>query len=395
MPIGAAYIRVSTEEQLEYSPDAQLREIKKFAEKNGILLAAEYIFIDEGISGRSTKKRDQFNQMIGLAKSKPPPFEVILLWRFSRFARNQEEAMVYKNMLRKNGVQVISVSEPIMEGPFGSLIERIIEWMDEYYSINLSSEVTRGMTEKAIRGEFQSAPPLGYTKSPGQPLQIVEQEARFIRYAFEEYLKGKSCFAIAKELNEMGLTTKRGNRIESRTVDYILNNPVYSGYIRWTPTGKTVGNRIYDSQDTLVVKSDHQPIISQKLFRQVQLKQSEKSRYRSGRRRPAETRKHYLSGLLKCGGCGSSLSYIQSSQGFQCTGYSKGLCKTSHYIRATKIEKLLVAALHELGIPETFTSDVFSERRQGALIQILEKINFNRTEGVVEVYFLDFANKKI
>ena len=100
--------------------------------------------------------------MISIAKSPEHPIDAIVVWKFSRFARNQEESIVYKSMLKKDGIEVLSVSEPLVEGPFGSLIERIIEWMDEYYSIRLSGEVTRGMTEKALRGGYQARPPLGY-----------------------------------------------------------------------------------------------------------------------------------------------------------------------------------------------------------------------------------------
>ncbi len=97
--------------------------------------------------------------MIAAAKSDSHPFDVILVWKFSRFARNQEESIVYKSLLRKKcHVDVVSISEPVIEGPFGSLIERIIEWMDEYYSVRLSGEVTRGMTEKALRGGYQARP---------------------------------------------------------------------------------------------------------------------------------------------------------------------------------------------------------------------------------------------
>lgn len=168
MKQGACYIRVSTDDQLEYSPDAQLREIQKYAKSNDILISKEHIFIDEGITGRSAKKRPGFNKMIGTAKQDPRPFDVILLWKFSRFARNQEESIVYKSLLRRQGVEIISVSEPLAEGPFGTLIERIIEWMDEYYSIRLSGEVTRGMTEKALRGGFQTGAPFGYVSAGGK-----------------------------------------------------------------------------------------------------------------------------------------------------------------------------------------------------------------------------------
>ena len=163
MKIAAAYVRVSTDDQLEYSPDSQLQAIRDYAKSHDLILAEEYIFREEdGRSGRQAEKRPEFMRMISTAKQQPPPFEVILCWKYSRFARNQEESIVYKSMLKKDSIEVISISEPLIDGPFGSLIERIIEWMDEYYSIRLSGEVKRGMTEKVSRGEPVTIPPLGY-----------------------------------------------------------------------------------------------------------------------------------------------------------------------------------------------------------------------------------------
>ena len=164
MKNGALYIRVSTHMQDELSPDAQKRLLLDYAKANHIIVSEDYIFEEKGISGKKADKRPQFQQMIALAKTKPTPFDIILVWKFSRFARNQEESIVYKSLLKKQGIEVLSVSEPVAEGPFGSLIERIIEWMDEYYSIRLSGEVMRGMTEKALRGGYQASPPLGYRK---------------------------------------------------------------------------------------------------------------------------------------------------------------------------------------------------------------------------------------
>ena len=157
--IACAYIRVSTDRQEELSPDAQKRLVIDYAKKNNMLLTNDNIYVENGISGKKADKRPEFIKMIGMAKSKEHPYDVILVWKFSRFARNQEESIVYKSLLKKNNVEVVSVSEPLADGPFGILIERIIEWMDEYYSIRLSGEVTRGMTENAMRGNFQSSPP--------------------------------------------------------------------------------------------------------------------------------------------------------------------------------------------------------------------------------------------
>jgi DNA invertase Pin-like site-specific DNA recombinase len=101
MKIGAAYIRVSTDDQLEYSPDSQIKLIQQFAKKNDIIVPEEFIFIDEGISGKTAEKRPDFNRMIAIAKQKENSFDVILVWKFSRFARNQEESIVYKKCLKR------------------------------------------------------------------------------------------------------------------------------------------------------------------------------------------------------------------------------------------------------------------------------------------------------
>ena len=202
MKTACAYIRVSTDKQEELSPDAQKRLLIDFAKKNNMSLLAENIYIDNGISGKKADKRPEFLKMIGLAKSKEHPYDVILVWKFSRFARNQEESIVYKSLLKKNHVEVVSVSEPLVDGPFGTLIERIIEWMDEYYSIRLSGEVLRGMTEKALRGGYQSSLPLGYkmNKDTGVPY-IYEDEAVIVRKIYADYTAGHMKLLIGGLLN--------------------------------------------------------------------------------------------------------------------------------------------------------------------------------------------------
>lgn len=296
--------------------------------------------------------------MIAMAKQSPPPFHAILLWKFSRFARNQEESIVYKTMLRKSGIDVISVSEPLVEGPFGSLIERIIEWMDEYYSIRLSGEVLRGMSEKARRGGFQSTPSFGYMKPPGAPLTIVPEEASIVHLIFDKYDAGDSFFSIARELNSMGVRTKRGNPFENRTVEYMIRNPIYVGDVRWTPSGKTVGNRVFDSAETLIVHNDDiPPIITREQFDRVNARAAAEREHHRRKGRPAETKKHWLSGTLRCAECGSVMTYSSASGGFQCLNYSKGKC-SSHYVSSAKIESAVLAAMEELCITGNFTPSV-------------------------------------
>ena len=113
---AALYVRVSTDKQDELSPDAQIRLGREYCQKNGLHLYNQYIYQEHGISGRKADKRPQFLKMIADAKSQEHPFDVILVWKYSRFARNQEESIVYKSLLRKQcGVDVVSISEPLIE----------------------------------------------------------------------------------------------------------------------------------------------------------------------------------------------------------------------------------------------------------------------------------------
>ena len=94
---AACYIRVSTEEQTEYSPDAQQRALVSYARQHQMTVAPEHIYLDAGLSGRRAETRPAFMAMIAAAKSRPAPFDCILVHRFDRFARSREDSIVYKS----------------------------------------------------------------------------------------------------------------------------------------------------------------------------------------------------------------------------------------------------------------------------------------------------------
>lgn len=339
---GYGYIRVSTHDQEELSPDSQERLLRDYAKSNGIIL--EYIYVDAGISGRKADKRPAFQEMIAKAKSKEHPVDVLLVWKFSRFARNQEESIVYKSLLKKAGVEVISVSEPLSDGPFGSLIERIIEWMDEYYSIRLSGEVKRGMTENANRGKYQTTAPFGYCTGE-KHLEIIPEEAEYVRLIFHKFYYEHMGFSpIAAWLNKLGVKSHRGGAWENRTVKYILQNPVYKGYVRWNVGKKNLrkGPEV-TSPDMICVKGSHAPIIDEEFFDKVQ--EEIARQYRLPKSRPTGSYGHWLGNLLKCSCCGSSLTYSRANNGFQCISYGKGKCSESHFVRANLIEQAIIETL--------------------------------------------------
>ena len=348
MKRAAAYIRVSTDDQLEYSPDSQLEKIKQYAEKNQILLPEEHIFLDEGISGRKTKNRPAFNKMIGIAKQNPKPFDIILVWKFSRFARSREDSVVYKSMLRKEyNIDVVSVSEDIGDDKLSILIEAIIEAMDEFYSIYLAEEVKRGMTEKAKRGGILSIPGYGYKIENGNYI-VVPEEADVIRKVFNDYVNGSGILTIAKSLNTMGVKSHRGNKIENRTVEYWLNNPLYIGKIRWNPEGKL--SRDYTAATAIITDGPHEPIIDMAIWEKAQKKMKEqKARFRKYYNADRTDLSHWLTGILRCEKCGKVLSY----QGgfFGCSERSRGKCDGVGYIKAEKIATIVLDVLSEFELP--------------------------------------------
>lgn len=343
---AALYIRVSTDDQVDYSPESQRKLLLDYAKKNNLNVYEEHIFIDEGISGRKADKRPQFQNMIAMARAKEKPFEKILVWKFSRFARNQEESIVYKNMLRKDDVEVISISEPIIEGPFGSLIERIIEWMDEYYSTRLSSEVHRGMSEKASTKGILASPPYGY-RLENNNYVVDQDEAEIIQLMFKRILEGKGLTAICSELRDMGVKSRRGSGWIPKRVKYCIQNPVYIGKLRWNYTTHGEGRKINDESEWIIVNGTHVPIVNEDDFKRANDIVSKNINLSTKRPYKSEIR-HYLSGLLRCCDCKGTLIYTERprigkkattfQKFYRCNNFSKGACKTSNYVRLEKIE---------------------------------------------------------
>ena len=339
---AAAYIRVSTDDQAELSPETQLAEIRKYAQREGFLLLEEQIYIDAGISGKKAERRPEFMRMIAAAKEKDCPFSVILLWKYSRFARNQEESIFYTSILRsKCSVDVISITEPRIAGPFGSLIERIIEWMDEFYSIRLSQEVKRSMTVNARRGNLQAAPALGYRAENGR-LASEEDEARIVRRIFDSFNAGKGLYSIARELNGLGVRTHRGNPFEARTVEYILRNPVYIGKLRWNPAGRT--RRDFGDENIIIADAGHEPLVSLEAWENAQRRLDGMKAQRGYKARPACELKTWMSGLVRCSACGATLIFSRPHY-YKCNNYARGRCTHSQHIRADLLEGAILKRL--------------------------------------------------
>jgi DNA invertase Pin-like site-specific DNA recombinase len=149
---GVIYARYSSDNQREESIEGQLRECKEFAVKNDITILGTYI--DRALSAK-TDNRPEFQHMI--KDSEKNMFDVILVWKLDRFARNRYDSAHYKAILKKNGVKVVSATETISQGAEGILLESLLEGYAEYYSAELSEKVIRGMKGNALKCKYNKS----------------------------------------------------------------------------------------------------------------------------------------------------------------------------------------------------------------------------------------------
>lgn len=226
---GVIYARYSSDNQREESIDGQLRECKVFAEKNDIQIVGTYI--DRAFSAR-TDNRPDFQKMIKDSASKK--FDVIIVWKLDRFARDRYDSAHYKALLRKNDVKVVSATEKISDGSAGILMEAVLEGMAEYYSAELSEKVVRGLTENALKCKFNGGCiPLGYTIDSEHHFQINPLTAPAVLDAFKRYADGATMKELADEMNAKGLRSVFGGKISIDSVARMLHNRRYIGEFKY------------------------------------------------------------------------------------------------------------------------------------------------------------------
>ena len=330
-----SYVRMSTDKQ-DYSIESQKRTIKEYAKKNNYNIIC--YFEDKGISGRDAEKRPAFMEMI--EESKKGYFDYVLIYDSSRFARNLEQSLIYKSILKKNSVDLISITEPMLDDDSQLIADALFGAMNEMYSRKLSKVVKRGMTEKALKGEYISCAPYGYFKPKNKPLVIIEKEANIVKNIFKLFLDGKSTYAIAKTLNENNIKTKKGNNIDTRFVKKILTNPTYKGYYRFETDKRVILN-----------KSNHMPIIDENTFYKVQNLFNNNKKRLNSKNKPLEYNKHWLVGIMKCIYCNNTFVYAKyynnRQDRFRCGGYTCGKCDSSFSIGIYDIEDIVIEKINK------------------------------------------------
>ena len=211
--------------QRDESISAQLRAMKKFCTENGWKIVAKYV--DEAYSA-TTDKRPQFQQMI--ANSNKREFDIVLVHKLDRFARNRYDSSLYKQKLRKNGVKLCSVLERLDSSPESILLEGLLESINEFYSANLARESMKGMKENAYKCLFNGGcPGFGYDIDESQHYVINEHEAKAVMLIFSMYLCDYTYQQIADALNADGFLTKIGKPFSRNSFIEILRNEKFTG----------------------------------------------------------------------------------------------------------------------------------------------------------------------
>ena len=345
------YARYSSDSQREASIEGQLRDCKDYAEKNGITVVGTYI--DRAYSAK-TDDRPDFQRMIKDSAKKI--FDVVLVWKLDRFARNRFDAVNYKYQLEKNGVHLVSAMEPISQGPEGIMVESMLIGMAEYYSAELALKVARGERENALQCKYNGGiVPLGFTIGKEDRLYHIDPEtAPIVQEIFTRYANGEPAEKIAASLNERGLRTRTGKPFVKNSFFQIFRNRRYIGEYRYKD---------------IVTPGGIPAIVDEDLFDRVQ-QRFEQNRIAHGR--PAKEDVSYLlTTKLFCGKCGtlmggeSGTSHMGNTYYYYKCGNAKRHGKAHCDLKAIRKEPL------ERFVVDTAIKVIFSDEIIERLIDLV------------------------
>lgn len=285
MKKAVIYARYSSHSQRDESIEGQLRECHEYAIRNDYIILEEYC--DKALTGK-TDNRVGFQKMIKDAKSNK--FNYVLVYKLDRFSRSRYDSAIYKNILKKHNVKVVSVKENISDSPEGIILESMLEGMAEYYSANLSQNIKRGMTENALQCKFNgSGCPLGYKITPDKHFELDPVGAKVVQEIFEMYASGKTSAEIINYCNSKGYKTSLGKEFNKNSIIRIVTNERYLG--------------IYKHGD-IVIEGGIPQIIDKTTFDKIQ---SMIEKNRSSKGRSSAKVDYLLSGKVFCGHCGGSM----------------------------------------------------------------------------------------
>lgn len=356
--LAVSYLRVSTREQAErggtvegFSIPAQREANQRKADELGARIVRE--FADAGESARSAD-RDGLQDMLAFIAATRVQF--CLVHKLDRLARNRADDVKIHEALLAAGVTLVSATESIDQTPSGMLVHGIMSSIAEFYSRNLATEVTKGLTQKVAQGGTPMRAPIGYlnvrrTDEQGREIRTVEvdpERAPLITWAFERYADGEtSVTGLLRDLTARGLATvptpKRPSKpLGKNTLYKLLTNPYYAGVIRYK-------GGLYPGA--------HEPIVEPALFDTVQ----SLLRARTAKMTRHVQHAHHLKGLLHCGTCGSRmlLDFATNPRG---TTYAYFVCSGRAAKKTNCTRRAVPVAVAERLVADSYASITINDQ---------------------------------
>ncbi|WP_413778096.1 recombinase family protein [Caproicibacterium sp. XB1] len=377
MKNAVIYSRFSSDMQREESIDAQIRACKYYAQNFGYNIVGMYV--DKAKSGRSIRKRDQFQKMI--LDSGSGLFSAVLVHKLDRFGRNGVETLENKRLLEQNGVELVSVVERLDQTPQGKLMLYIIVGMNEFYSANLAQETMKGLKENAYKCLYTGGiPPLGYDVNPDKTFRINETEAEAVRLIFRMYADGCGYTEILSALNNRGCKTKRGKSFGANSLHDLLTNEKYAGvYVFNKSSSRDARGRMnrhkYKTADQIIRVPDGIPaIVTPELWKDVQIRMQE-NRHKAAKYKAKI--EYLLTGKIYCGICGSAMTgEVRRANGREYAYYRCGRGKRLHDCTQHSIPKDLV----EQNVIDQVNQKIFSQKNIDAICNRIY-ISYQKTNG--------------
>lgn len=328
---AVVYARYSSRRQQEQSIEGQLAAAKKYADGKGYTIIAEYC--DRAKTGRNDRRAEFQRMLSDCAKRK---FSVIIVWKVDRFGRNRYEIAMNKARAKKYGVRVEYVAENISPGPEGVILESVLEGLAEYYSLQLSQNVSRGKLESAkkhhVIGGFL---PYGFRAASDKSYELDPDQAPIARQIFERYAAGETVSQLLVWLDESGIRNARGTKFTKTTLPRMLKDERYIG--------------TYTFKDIIRDEDAIPAIVDKKTFQKVQ------NMLKKNKRMPSHAwdyTEYLLTGKLFCGHCGSMMAGM-SGFGKLGTKYGYYACSDRRHGGSCKKKNVRQDWIEPLVIEET------------------------------------------
>jgi DNA invertase Pin-like site-specific DNA recombinase len=307
----AVYARVSTEHEEQIEALGNQMQYYRDIIAGNLSWEINEMYVDEGLTGTSTKKRPSFNRMIQDAKENK--FDMIITREVSRFARNTVDTLHFTRELKKHGIPVLFTMDNINTfDKDGELRLTIMASLAQEESRKTSERVKSGMQKSMEKGVvYGTGNIIGYTRKEGK-LIVDEEQSKIVKLIYKMYLEGSGTRIIQFELERLGFKNSLDKvKWHPTTIVRILQNPFYCGrvvykkevVVDFLEQKRAKNNGIVDK---IYRNGTHEPLVSEEDFDNVQKIMSERVQQLNCGAKGKKKNQYFWSGKLFCGECGST-----------------------------------------------------------------------------------------